>query len=78
MHTKNYKEFIFCGYQNKFIAIIYKNLSETVFFLFFYFASYLLSKIQIWIKYCQKKEPKTFRTKNSFSIRQLLNHYFEI
>ena len=32
MRTNNYKEYIFCGYQNKLIAIIYKNLLESSFF----------------------------------------------
>ena len=34
MHTNNYKECIFCGYQNKLIAIIYKNLLDSVFSFF--------------------------------------------
>ena len=36
MHTNNYKECIFCGYQNKLIAIIYKNLLESVFSFFLF------------------------------------------
>ena len=39
MDTNNYKEYIFCGYQNKFIPIIYKNLLESGFFLFCFLPS---------------------------------------
>ena len=36
MHTNNYKECIFCGYHNKLIAIIYKNLLDSVFSFFLF------------------------------------------
>ena len=36
MLTKNYEEYIFCGYQNKLIASIYKNLLESVFSFFLF------------------------------------------
>ena len=61
MHTNNYKKYIFCGYQNKFIPIIYKNLLESGFILFCFLPSIKNTNLD---KMLPKKGTQNFSYKN--------------